>query len=379
MQILLQFSPTIGRVKNFRIQNIDYAYPSDKTLRPEATLPIILNIDDLDIIDRFEIESGGSRYLSAPDLLLYNDTKNVIVDSTSLIADVPNDAVSGIEQIAPIFGIESEPHRVIAINNSNGVGISSILTSASGIATCTINTPINGFTQNLFQDGDEIFVEGIELVSPTGTGYNSEDYGYRFFKIDTANFLANPATIQFSLLDDAGAGLTTNPGIAKTFQSGYATIINRRDYPDIRAIRKRATFADNEKLFVDSGTGFRSVDLRISMVREDYIKVLGRYNIQKGEKVKGVISGVIATITGVSKDRSKFTIDYSSNQSLGWRDDVGKLSEDFQVTPDNDYYQNLSYSVKSSIPWDTMSGPVNSILHPTGMKNFCRCWNYISN
>ena len=367
---IVAISTTIGRVKNFRIQNIDYAYPSDRTLRPEATLPIILNVDDLDIIDRFEIESGGSRYLSAPDLLLYNDTKNVIIDSTSLIADVPNDAVSGIEQIAPIFGIESEPHRVIAINNSNGVGISSILTSASGIATCTINTPINGFTQNLFQDGDEIFVEGIELVSPTGTGYNSEDYGYRFFKIDTANFLANPATIQFSLLDDAGAGLTTNPGIAKTFQSGYATIVNRRDYPDIRAIRKRATFADNEKLFVDSGTGFRSVDLRISMVREDYIKVLGRYNIQKGEKVKGVISGVIATITGVSKDRSKFTIDYSSSQNLGWRDDIGKLSEDFQVTPDNDYYQNLSYSVKSSIPWDTMSGPVNSILHPAGMKNF---------
>ena len=122
-------------------------------------------------------------------------------------------------------------------------------------------------------------------------------------------------------------------------------------------------------MFVDSGTGFRSVDLRISMVREDYIKVLGRYNIQKGEKVKGVISGVIATITGVSKDRSKFTIDYSSNQSLGWRDDVGKLSEDFQVTPDNDYYQNLSYSVKSSIPWDTMSGPV-TVFHPAGMKNF---------
>ena len=48
---------------------------------------------------------------------------------------------------------------------------------------------------------------------------------------------------------------TTNPGIiAKTFQSGYATIINKRDYPDIRAIRKKATFADNEELFVDSGT-----------------------------------------------------------------------------------------------------------------------------
>ena len=112
---------------------------------------------------------------------------NEVVDSTSLIAEVPNDAVSGVQQIAPIFGLESEPHRVIAINNSNGVGISSILTNTSGIATCTINTPINGFNQHPFQDGDEIFVEGIELASPTGTGYNSEDYGYRFFKIDTAN------------------------------------------------------------------------------------------------------------------------------------------------------------------------------------------------
>ena len=37
------------------------------------------------------------------------------------------------------------------------------------------------------------------------------------------------------------------------------------------------------------------------MVREDYIKTVGRYNIQKGEKVKGVISGVAAAITGVKK------------------------------------------------------------------------------
>ena len=41
-----------------------------------------------------------------------------------------------------------------------------------------------------------------------------------------------------------------------------------------------------------------------------------------------------------------------------------------KVTPDNDYYQNLSYSVKSPIPWSVMSGPVNSIVHPAGMKNF---------
>jgi hypothetical protein len=37
-----------------------------------------------------------------------------------------------------------------------------------------------------------------------------------------------------------GVGLSTNPGIAKTFQSGYATIINKKNYPEINVIKKRA-------------------------------------------------------------------------------------------------------------------------------------------
>ena len=106
--------------------------------------------------------------------------------------------------------MESEPHRIVAINNSNGVGISSI-TGSTGVATCTLKTPILGFTTALFADGDEIFVEGDLLGS--GQGYNSENYNYRFFKVDS--FVnSNPAKLTFSLVDEDGVGLTTNPGIA---------------------------------------------------------------------------------------------------------------------------------------------------------------------
>ena len=38
--------------------------------------------------------------------------------------------------------------------------------------------------------------------------------------------------------------------------------------------------------------------------------------------------------------------------------------------PDNDYYQNLSYSVKSSVTYEDLVNPVNRLLHTSGLKNF---------
>ena len=120
--------------------DIGYDYPSDKTLRPDAFVPPIVRLDNLDTIDEIDIEYGGARYLSDPDLILWNETKQSVYDSTSLVASAPNGAVSSVEQLGPLFGLDSEPHRIIAINNSNGVGISSMTTSAAGIATYTFNS-----------------------------------------------------------------------------------------------------------------------------------------------------------------------------------------------------------------------------------------------
>ena len=364
---IIAISTSIGKIKNIRIKDIGYDYSSDKTLRPEALIAPIVNIDNLDVIDNIEIISGGSQYLNAPDLVLWNETQKTVVDRDTFIAKAPNGAVSEIEQIAPIFGLESEPHRLISINNSNGVGISSIQ-ATSGVATCTLNTPIFGFTTDLFESGDEIFIEGIEIID-SGTGYNSEDYDYRFFKVISYEN-TNPARVVFSIVDENGVGLSTNPGIAKTYQSGYATIIDKKHYPEFSVIKKRGQFSVNEALSVDVGTGFFDRDISIISVRDDYVKVGGRYQLKKGDKIKGKVSGVVAEVSGITENRSRFKVDYSSKTNVGWRNDIGKISQDYQVLPNNDYYQNLSYSIKSPITWEELSGPVNSILHPAGMKNF---------
>ena len=194
----------------------------------------------------------------------------------------------------------------------------------------------------------------------TGDGFNSEDHNYNFF--DVKDYIAGtPSQLVFSI-----AGLTTNPGIAKTFQSGYATLINKNNYPDIRPIQRRGVFELNEKLNV----GTEKTDLEVVEIRDDYIKIDGLYKIKKGDRIKGTISGVSAEILSIVDNKAKFKIDFSNRQEYGWLDDTGKLSEDYQVMPDNDYYQNLSYSVKSPIEWDKFVSPVNRLVHPAGLKNF---------
>ena len=286
--------------------------------------------------------------------------------------------ISEVKVIAPIQGLNSINHRIITINNSNGIGINSMV-GGPGIVTCTLETPIGGFRITPFETGDEVFVEGVELfgeagigtqsnnsvgIATGGDGYNSANYQFRFFKVE--EFVnSDPAVLKYSI-----AGLTTNPGIAKTFQSGYANIVNKRNYPVLEAVQERGRFIVNEPILVKENGIFLSKDLKIADAREDFIKIDGTFRPNVGDRIKGETSNVSATITSIVENKARFEVDYANRQEFGWTDDSGKLNEDVQVVPNNDYFQNLSYSVKSPITWDQFVDPVNRLVHPSGLKNF---------
>ena len=254
--------------------------------------------------------------MGSPDLVLYNPEKKEIVDEVSLIAKVPNQSISEVELFAPIRGLESVTHKLLAVNNSNGVGINS-MQSGSGIVTCVLETPIIGFSIPPFVAGDEIFVEGIQLVgesgigtqgnvntglSSEGTGFNSKDYEFRFFKVES--FVnSNPAVLKYSV-----AGLTTNPGFAKTFQSGYATIVNKKNYPILEPIQERGKFQNGEKLLVNSGVRFEETDLSVIDSRDDYIRVDGLYELDKNDIIKGQVTDVSANVTSFIENKAKYNL-----------------------------------------------------------------------
>ena len=373
---IIATSKTIGRIKKIRIVDIGYEYSSDKTLSPQAFISPVVNIDNLDIIDSVNIVSGGADYMSTPNLIVFNPVSNTVVDNVSLQPFTPNQTISKVDVLSPVTGLDSVVHKIISINNSNGVGINSVQISKSGVVTCFLETPINGFDEQPFAVGDEVYVEGIQRVGETGIGatqggistnttvegdgYNSDNYNYQFFNVD--NYAAGTqCVLEFNL-----AGVTTNPGIAKTFQSGYATLVNKKKYPIIEPIQSRGVFELKETLIIDNVI----TDLKVIEVRNDYIKIDGKYKIKKGDRIKGELSNVSAEITSIVDNQAKFNTGFSNRQEYGWLDDIGKLNEDYQVIPDNDYYQNLSYTVKSSIEWDDFVNPVNRLVHPSGLKNF---------
>ena len=362
--LLVPQSDNIGKINKTRILNTGFEYSSDKTLSPEASVAPVISIERSNTIESVEIVDGGKNYSSAPDLIIVDPETGSVVNDSSLTCSLTSNSISKVELLSQPYGLSSIKQRIVAINNSNGVAISSIRSSPAGIVTCVLSTPILGFTTSVFSVGEEIFIEGIEKDNPDGTGFNSEDYGYNFFTVLSYQN-TNPAQVEFSL-----SGITTNAGLAKTDQGGYATIIARKNYPTFNPKQSFSFFSVGEKLLTDTGTGFVERDLRISETTKSYIKVTGTYELSTGEVVKGVNSAVLATVSGITKNKGRFKIDYASKQEFGWTNDFGKLNESYQVTSDNDYYQNLSYSVKSKKTYEDIVNPVNRLLHTSGLKNF---------
>ncbi len=373
-------SNEIGKIRNIRVLDIGYEYSSDKTLQPEVFIPSLLNIDNLDTITGINILNGGTDYTTPPSLILFNPDDNTIVDDVSLDPQVPSQTISSVDIIAPLHGLNSTQHKIFAINNSNGIGINSVQTSSGGLVTCFLDTPFNGFSDpQPFQDGDEIFVEGIQRVGEAGLvglgtgeqsssnsgevlgdGFNSPDHNFAFFKVLKYTG-GQRAQLEYSV-----AGVTTNPGVAKVFQSGFAVIVNKKIYPDLAPIQERGKFQENEPLTLNN----QKSELTVVELRDDFIKLDGFADIKKGDRIVGTITGVSAEIVSVESKNARFKIDFSSRQENGWIDDIGKLNDDTQVVANNDYYQNLSYTVKSPITWDKFSNSLNSIIHPAGLKNF---------
>ena len=356
-------STTIGKINKTRILNAGFEYSSDKTIRPESYVSPIIFTEKSNTISNVLVTDGGKNYSSAPNLIIVDPETGEVVDNTSLSCTISGSSVNSVKIISNPYGLSSVQQRIVAIDNSNGVSISSITSSPAGIVTCVLSTPILGFTTNIFSVGEEIFVEGIEKDGTVGNGFNSADYGYQFFRVSSYTN-TNPAVVEFNL-----SGIATNAGFAKTNQ-GYASIISRNNYPVFDITQTFATLNTGERLLTNIGGGYIERDLYVSESTRNYIKVNGSYTLSVGEKIKGKNSGVIVTVKSITENRGQFKVDYATRQDYGWISDTGKLNESYQVTSDNDYYQNLSYSVRSKIQYDEMIDPVNRLLHTSGLKNF---------
>lgn len=362
---IISKSNTIGKISKSRVIDIGFDYPSDTTLIPNAIVPNFIILEQSNEMQSIEVINGGSGYIFPPQIITINPNTGKKINDGILNASLSGSSVSGVNVIISPKGLPENDVTLRSVNNDNGVTIDRIESSSSGIVTCFLTTPLLGFSVDPFEIGDSVFVEGIRKYSLDGTGFNSEDYGYEFFKIIDYVPSGVNVKIEFDLSE-----FTTNPGIANTIQGSYATVIKKSNYPELKAKQIFSTFIPGEKLFVDDGNGYNEQDLYVSYFNKNFIKVIGSYILLPGQFIKGIQSGSIGLVKIKEKNDLSFEIDYSSKTDIGWKNNVGVLNDDIQVIPDNDYYQKLSYTIKSPIEFDDFISPVNNLVHISGFKNF---------
>ena len=359
-------SNSIGEIKDYRIINEEFEYSFDPTLRPTAFVSPSIVVKDSNTLNEVLVQDGGRGYVESPDLVIVNSATGEEINSGLLTANLLGESISSVNIVNNPTGIPEDSVSIFTVNNSNGITIARVDSDSTGIFTCFITIPPLGYTTDPFAPGDEVFLEGIQKISSEGSGFNSEDYGYKFLVVDSYIQSSPYDKVVFDLSGSSNGGLTTNTGIAKTIQDGFAYIIDKDDYPVFEVVQKRIDFIIGEQLIVDGV----SVDLFVSSYDGARLKVSGTYELEEEQSIQGKESSTVATVSNIERNEGIFNVSYSILKSFGWKDDVGKLNLDSQFIPNNDYYQNLSYSIRSSKEYSEVVKVVKPLVHTSGLKDF---------
>ena len=352
-------SNTIGVIKSIKTNNDEFEYPSDPTLQPKANISPLVVVKDANELESVSVVSGGNGFISTPDIVIVDSDSGKKINSGVLEAELSGSSIQFVNIISPPKGLPDTEVKIRTVNNNNGFTIHKVQSDSTGIFTCFITKPVSGVPY--FATNDKVFIEGIQKFSTTGSGFNCEDYSYDFFTVAGVTISSPYDEIKIDI-----SGITTNPGIAKTIQDGSGVLILEDDYPTFTITQKKSTFEKNEILTLENN----NIDLNVLNFDGYFLEVNGTYELSVGQVVIGSESGSSATIHSIDKNDTNYSINYSVLKNFGWNDDFGKLNSDFQVIPDNDYYQNLSYTVKSSKKYSTLESSVFNVLHTSGMKNF---------
>ena len=366
--VLEPLSSTIGKVKKYCVSNIGFDYPSDYTLRPSAIVPQILKLDPLTTIERIGINSNGVGYAIAPNLVFIDGFTGNVVD-VELSYNIGDSQVSIIKNSTEIYNTAPV---IVPVNNTNGVGISSITyDTTSKTVEIILNPGAVGYSTASafpFNIGEKVLIENVSVgIGSTGKGFNSRNYGYKLFTIidsDPNIGGANP-TVKYSLDGDLNDGRV--PGVFDPVNSN-GRVIPLKHFPIFSVTLRKNTFLLGEN--VTSGNKEGTVENWNSKGDNLNLRVSTDDGFEVNDRIRGVTSGSVAIVESVQNFRAIYKTGAGATVISGFNKNTGFLNDGLQRIHDNDYYQYFSYSLKSPIEIKSWENPVSSLDHTAGFKKF---------
>ena len=344
------------------IPGIDFS--EDTTIKPKVDSSLVLRLTNIRTLTGVGIVTAGKNYNVPPTVIAIGNT-SIVTKST-----LEGGSVGNIEVVASDSNLP-EDLKLIATNNSNGVGVvganSSSLTNELLLKAPQIT---GGFGANFpFEVGDKIFVENIQITNgPDADGYNSSDYGFKFFTVTARNTADGTESISYSI---AGLGFTGGTyNIAQNAQFGR--VIKVSDLATFVPEFGPIVFTEGEKIVDANDSRIFGTVASDGWDDESGILRLNGINgkFTENTSILGNVSNFKATISEINESDFDLEIGSTSTDGGVWKDDVGKLNDDLQRLHDNDYYQRFSYSIRGEIPLDEWEETVDSLDHTAGYKNF---------
>ena len=366
--ILKANSTNIGKIQKvkFNSHRIGFDYPTDVTLRPIANPPEILELESLTSFDSIGISSGGRNYLVAPDLVVLDGFTRNRVEDIDIFYHLGDTSVTINQNTTGMYNVTPE---IIPVNNSNGVGIASLSYTAS---TKTVRL----YLDSTFSDqdafpynvGSKIFVENLNVgVGSTARGYNSEDYSYQYFTVTASdsNLGGGPgAYVDYSLkeyLNDTDVPGQVNLAIS----AGRVIPITHFPLFDVK-LKKNDFFVDETILYQGNQSGRVETWNNVTEI----LKVDTPKEYSVNQTVRGLTSDAQAVIRAKLDFDAEITTGAGATITYGWQKSTGFFNDNLQRIPNNEYYQNFSYSIQSRVPFDEWEDPVSSLNHISGYKEF---------
>jgi hypothetical protein len=356
---------SIGKINKLKLLDIGFDYPSDLTIRPSAKIPNLIKIESLYSFDSIGISSVGKNYTTSPTLVVIDGYTNKVISDLQLKYNLKNNYVTIRKNTTQLYNTTP---KIIPTNNSNGVAIKSINYDKNNQnVTVTLSPSFSDRDKFPFEVGDRVLIEHVSVgIKTTGKGYNSEKYNYSLFVINNvdSNLGGAGATVSYSL-----ANYLNSNEFPGSFNSNNSSgiIVPAKYFPTFNPILKRNNFNSGEIVSSPTSTG----TVNTWNPNSNYLKVSELSNqFYVGELITGSSSKTKGIISEIVRFNSIYNVKASTIKEEGWNLNTGFLSDDQQRMPDNYYYQNFSYSLKSKVPFDTWDNSVSKLNHTAGFKKF---------
>jgi hypothetical protein len=356
-------SYSIGNIKKTKINDIGFDFPSDFTLRPSISLNQIVKIEPLSSLKSVGINSFGRGYNTSPKLLVFDGKTNELIPEIDLKYTLGS---NDVEIRKNAYSLSNVSPIILPIQNSNGVGIGSIkYNSLNKEVTVTLSVGFSTSDSFPFKVNDKVMIENVSVgVGSTGIGYNSENYNYKLFTLTSVTEnRGGIGSVSYSL-----NGLLSESQVPGNYDpvNSSGRIIPEKYFPTFNVELQKNNYFIGENIKSNSTFGY--VDGWNPITNQ--LRAVSKENFIPGEIVEGLTSKTQGIASLVDTTDSFFNLDSSSLVNNGWQTSAGFLNLNSERIQDSDFYQNFSYSIKSSVSYDSWKDAVSTLNHTTGFKKF---------